>query len=145
MTGQGEHTYSGVIHLTLLGEPVSKARAKTVRLPNGKSHSYTPQKTVMAEDAWRYTFRDVGAPPMPPNTALAATIDLYLSRPPSTPKKRVRPMVSPDYDNFAKLVTDALQHFAYENDSRFVDVHIREWYADYPDQPRTELTIWVVD
>jgi Holliday junction resolvase RusA-like endonuclease len=145
MPGQGEPTYSAIIHLTLLGEPVAKARAKTVRLPNGKSHSYTPQATTAAEDAWRYLFKSSGLPPLPPKRPLGCTVDLYLARPPSVPKTRIRPMTAPDDDNLVKLVKDALQKFAYENDSRFCDTHIRKWYADYPEQPKTELTIWVVD
>ena len=137
--------YGSDIRLTLLGDPISKARAQTVRLRNGTSHSYTPSATTNAEDAWRARFLNSGLLPLPPNRALAATVDFYLHRPPSIPKKRARPMTGPDFDNLTKLVTDALQHLAYDNDSRFVDFHIREWYATYPDPPRTELHIWLDD
>lgn len=129
------------ISLILLGIPVPKARARTVTLPNGRRLTHTPAPTAQAEASWQATFIASGQQPFPPETPLEITVTSYLPRPPSAPKRRVRPITRPDYDNLVKLVTDALQGLAFRDDSQVVDAHIHKVYVTYPDYPRTELVI----
>jgi len=129
------------IHLTLLGEPVAKARARQGMSRKGRHYTYTPDPTAHAENAWRDLFHTNGSKPFPPKTPLAVTVVFHLPRPKSLPKKVTRPVSRPDFDNLVKLVTDALQGFAYDNDSRIVDSYISKRFALYPDQPRTEIVI----
>jgi len=68
-----------------------------------------------------------------------------MTRPPSAPKKRTRPMVGSDIDTLLKLVTDALQGLAFDNDSRIVTVTADKVYAVYPTEPHTWLGIDVID
>jgi len=129
------------IRLTLLGEPLGKARARKGGVTAKGVHFYTPEPTAHAENAWRAIFNTSGCQPFPPKTALEVTITFYLTRPKSLPKKITRPLSRPDKDNLTKLVTDALEGFAYDNDSRIVDSHEHKRFAVYPDQPRTEIVI----
>jgi len=129
------------ITLTLYGDPIPKARARTWRDAKGGHHSKTPDSTSHAENNWRDIFLRSGEQPFPPETPLEVTVTAYLARPKSTPKKRVRPITRPDSDNLYKLVTDALEKLAYDLDSRIVDVHIHKQYAVYPDPPRTVVVI----
>ena len=129
------------VHLTLYGDPVPKARARTWRDKKGSYHSKTPDPTSHAENNWRDLFITSGQSPFPPETPLEVTVTAYIPRPKSAPKKRARPITRPDCDNLFKLVTDALEKLAYDLDSRIVDVHIHKEYATYPDPPRTELVI----
>jgi Holliday junction resolvase RusA-like endonuclease len=68
-------------------------------------------------------------------------VTAYVSRPPSAPKRRRRPNKRPDWDNYAKLVCDALNGLAFADDSEIVEAHVFLYYAAYPDPPRTEVFI----
>lgn len=45
---------------------------------------------------------------------------------------KLRPKVSPDWDNTAKPICDAIEGMYYTNDSRIVDGRLRKWYAEKP-------------
>ena len=126
-----------MIAFTVYGEPVSKARARTVRLKNGKSVSYTPDKTVSWEDAVRLA-AIAHRPGRLLNGPLAIEATFYRLKPPSKPKKNQYPDTKPDLDNLCKSVTDALEGLIYTNDSRIVDKILRKRYGD---PPRVEITI----
>jgi len=48
------------------------------------------------------------------------------------------PVSRPDYDNYAKLLTDALEKFVYKNDSQITRAIIKKRFGS---PPRIELTI----
>jgi len=130
------------------GQPQGKARARTVRMKNGFSHSYIPEKTVNYESAIVLAFLAVaGSDHIPVDYELAMTIDAFYQIPPSKPKKKqalmrdnlIRPTTKPDADNLAKLVCDACNKIAYTDDTRIVDLRIRKWYTDRC--PRIKITI----
>ena len=50
----------------------------------------------------------------------------------------IRPTKKPDYDNIAKVVSDALNNIAYKDDAQIVDSQQRKFYSK---QPRIEVTI----
>ena len=133
------------LHLRLIGQPIPKARPRVVRRDGQKPHSYTPDKTTAGTLAWQMLFKQSGALPLPPNRPLALRVLFVMTRPPSAPKKRTRPMVGSDIDNLLKLVTDALQGLAFDNDSRIVTVTADKVYAVYPTEPHTWLGIDVID
>ena len=51
----------------------------------------------------------------------------------------IRPTVKPDWDNIGKLVADALNGIAYDDDKCIVDAQVRKFYSD---QPRTDIIIY---
>lgn len=129
------------IHLTILGPPVPKARARTMRTKAGKSFSYTPQPTAAAEATVRAAFLQSGQEPIPRGLPLQIEMVFWLDRPPSAPKKRQHPTVRPDLDNLFKLVKDALQGLAFHDDCEVVAATLEKCYTAYPDPARTE--VWI--
>lgn len=85
-----------------------------------------------------YRFRD--------DAVLKITVEAYYPIPLRTSKAnrvlmledRIRPAVKPDCDNVLKLVCDALNDVAYNDDNRIVEMHVGKWYSDCP---RTVITI----
>ena len=73
-------------------------------------------------------------------------IKAYYGVPVSASKKRkaamlagqIRPQVKPDLDNVAKLVMDALDEIAYEDDKDVVYLSVEKFYSD---DPRLEVEI----
>lgn len=130
------------IDLVVLGEPVGKARARTIRLKgSGRTVSYTPDKTAHAEAMVRETFAASQAKPFAPDTPLFVVVTAYFNRPKSAPKSRLYPIGRPDWDNVGKLVTDALSGLAYDDDSRIVATYVFKRYAIYPEPPRLVISI----
>lgn len=55
---------------------------------------------------------------------------------------KIRPTVKPDWDNIGKLVSDALNGIAYDDDKSVVDAVVRKYYSD---RPRTQITVCEAD
>lgn len=136
------------IYFQVPGQPQGKARARTVRMKNGFSHSYTPDKTVNYESAVVTAFLAVaGAEHVPLDRELTMIIDAFYQIPTSKSKKQqalmrdhtIRPTTKPDADNLAKIVCDALNKVAFTDDTRIVDLRIRKWYTG--NIPRIEVVI----
>lgn len=136
------------IAFTIFGDPQGKARAKTVRMKNGYSHSYTPEKSVSYENLVKLCFRDeVGDDFIPMKGMFQVDIKAYMNIPTSKPKvwkslalveKVIRPTKKPDWDNIGKIICDALNGIAYKDDSAIVDGRVRKFYSE---QPRVEVVI----
>jgi len=119
------------IKFTVYGLPKPKARARTVKLRNGKTVSYTPKKTEDWEDSIRLQALEHRQEPLW-DEALIFEATFILPKPKSVPKKRIFPETKPDLDNLCKSVTDALEGLIYTNDSRIVDKVLRKRYGDAP-------------
>ena len=73
-------------------------------------------------------------------------VDAYIPIPKSTPRRtqakmitgEIRPIVKPDWDNLGKLVSDALNAVAYDDDKCIIEARVRKYYSE---TPRTEITI----
>lgn len=123
------------------GEPVAKGRARVAfNRKAGRAFAYTPGKTVDAENAIRSIV--LGCRPFGRELPLAIEITSFKTRPKSAKKSRVYPTTRPDWDNFAKLVCDAIEKFLYEDDAQIVDVIYKKRYGS---PPRTEVTIRAKD
>lgn len=129
------------MRLTIFMEPVAKARARTVRNKySGKSVTFTPDKTAHAENLIRDAvlsqingFFEAGVP-------LRLEAIFYKSRPKAR-KKAVFPTVKPDWDNYAKLLTDAMRGILYEDDNQITTAVIRKRYALPGHSPRVEIEL----
>ena len=136
------------IFFIIPGEPQGKARAKTVRLKNGFSHSYTPEKSVSYENLVKLCFQEEVGPDFQPMAGLfRVDIIAFMAPPASKPKtwtvlaliaSVIRPAKKPDWDNIGKIVCDALNGIAYKDDSAIVDGRVRKFYSD---RPRVEVRI----
>lgn len=122
---------------TIPGKPQGKARARTVRNKyTGKVHSFTPEKTQSYEDLIRWCFKDAGGVymqdkmldvyitawfPIPKSFTKAKRQEIYSSR--------LFPTTKPDCDNIIKVVLDALNGIAYEDDKQVVSLTFKKFYT----------------
>ena len=125
------------ILLTVLGKPVGKARARTVRTATGKSHTYTPEKTRNAEVAWQAAWLESRQESLG-DGPIRVHVRAYFKPPKSHPWRWPAPVGRPEIDNIAKLVLDALRGFAYLDDSQVVQLLATKYYSG---MPRTEVEI----
>ena len=137
------------IYFTVPGPPVGKARPKVVRAKNGMSMTYTPDKTVAYEELVRLRFQESlkVRPFVPLQGALRIKIFAGYPIPKSTSKKRRAAMLAgtelptkkPDWDNIGKIICDALNGVAYEDDKQVTESQMRKRYIDGPGQ----VEVWI--
>ena len=134
-----------MLKFTVPGQPVAKQRARTFWNDRaGKVTTWTPDKTVSGEAAIRLFAAQAGATPM--EGPLSLKISLYLAIPHSWSRRRysdalsgvTRPQTKPDWDNYGKLVSDALNGLAWRDDGQIVLATVEKWYSQ---DPRTEIEV----
>ena len=134
------------IKFVILGNPVPKGRARSTK----RGITYTPEKTRKYEDY----VRSVVAPYAPKELltgALEMELHFFLQRPKSLPKKTIRHVKRPDWDNIGKAISDSLEPrkrptkkqnpfegAIYENDAQLVSVWVTK---EYSRNPRVEVII----
>ena len=132
------------LKFTVMGDPFGWQRA-------GQNHTtgatFTQPKTMVMENAVAWEFKKkYHTERFPPKTPLCLFVVAYIPIPKSTPWRtrakmitgEIRPTVKPDWDNLGKLVSDALNGIAYDDDKCIVDGCVRKYYSE---DPRTEITI----
>lgn len=120
------------ISLSILTEPVPWARPRlTLR---GKSvHGYLTGnvKSVMGiikdqvKNQLPTEFKPLEGP-------LSIDIQVRKTRPKSTKKSVIWPIVRPDLDNYLKIVLDSLNSIVFRDDSQFCSITIRKVYSTEP-------------
>lgn len=119
--------------LTINGEPVGKGRP---RFYNG--HAVTPKKTKDYEESVRelFTYSRLKKIEGPVSVEVLA----YYAIPKSATKGKKeamrsgkeKPTIKPDIDNVVKVICDALNGYAYEDDKQIVQLSAIKGYADEP-------------
>lgn len=124
------------ISFTVLGKPQGKARPRFSK--NGRK-PYTPKGTSEYEELVRASYLRVYR-----NVKLSGDITAEITAYFLVPKRvskskrtdmlsgRINPTVKPDADNIIKAVLDALNGYAYKDDSAVVKVTAIKKYAEYP-------------
>lgn len=90
-------------------------------------HAYTPKGTRDYEMAIREAYENApGRPPEPFSGPIAVCINTYRQLPKSTPKSVLSEPDThkPDIDNVAKIVLDALNGVAWEDDAQVVSLTV---------------------
>lgn len=116
------------------GEPQGKARP---RFSRRSGTVYTPAKTAKYEKEIRQSFLGAGGKMIPAGSYVAVTVDAYFKIPKSYTKRKrlecehniIRPDKKPDIDNVVKVVLDALNKVAYEDDKQVIGIGCRKWYS----------------
>lgn len=132
-----------MIKFTYHGEAVGKGRPRVTASRGKFAHAYTPQKTKDFENAIRFEFIASNCEQMPVykrEQSLKAAVLIGASIPKSYSKKKqalcrdgiIVPAKKPDVDNVLKAVFDALQGYAYEDDSQIVVIHAEKIYSQEP-------------
>lgn len=109
------------------GEPLPKARPRF-----GKGRAYTAKRTVLAENNIIDTFDHACPLWEPVIDDIALEVDFH-----RTNRRRA------DWDNLAKLLTDALNGIAYADDKQIVDGRVRVFYGA-KHMARTEVRIYLI-
>jgi len=130
-----------LIKFTVLGDPVAQARPRATRFGNGV-RLYDPKKIRDFKTYFKFCAAEAMKGGAPLDVPLIVTLDVYVQRPKSWPKKRVHADRAPDLDNFAKGSLDAMQGVVYTNDSRIVVLHLEKHLSDIP---RCEVRVEPVD
>ena len=102
--------------------------------------AYTPTKTKNYEYLVRQIFVYKYPNYKPIEGRVTMTIIAYFDIPKSTSKKKEAEMLSgaisptkkPDWDNIGKIISDALNKFAFKDDAQITDVRIFKKYAKVP-------------
>ena len=136
-----------MIYFEVPGNPQGKARART-----GKGFSYTPEKTVLYENLIKQCFMALeNKQTFFDKEPLEMYITAYFPIPKSTSKKdleRIKkkelfPTKKPDADNIAKVICDALNGIAYNDDTQIVKLEIRKQYTT--EEPKVVVSIGLFD
>ena len=130
------------IKFTIPGSPKGKARP---RFDPRSKRTYTPEQTVSYENFAKLCYINE-CRRIKLHGAIFAEIKVFMGIPNSTSKKqrdsmlagRERPTKKPDCDNIAKIILDALNGIAYDDDRQIVEVYVSKRYSD---EPRVEVTM----
>ena len=135
-----------VARFVVYGNPKGKGRPRFTTVC-GYAKSYTPKDTENYENLIKIEYKSqCGNIFFDRDEQLEVKIYCYHSIPKSVSNKkrslmiahRIRPAKKPDFDNMAKVVTDALNGIAYHDDNQIVDGMVRKFDDE---QPRVEIQI----
>lgn len=133
------------IRFTIPGEPKGKARPRVFTNKAGKSQAVTPQDTLNYENLVRWTFTSMEGTRKLEGEIEAKIVAMY-SMPKSMTKKnrqlvdegKLHPTKKPDLDNVAKIILDALNKLAFDDDSQVVKLVVEKHFSD---NPRVEVRL----
>lgn len=134
-----------IVRFSVLGEPVGKGRPRFARVGDSVK-TYTPRETQAYEERVRTAYRAVGGQNLG-DRALGVRIVAYNPIPASASKARrysmahgfEAPTKKPDCDNILKIICDALNRCAYDDDKQIVSALVIKKYAELP---RVEVTLF---
>lgn len=104
----------------------------------GHAHIYTPKKTKDFEKKIAKEFLAAGGEKLDKDIPIRLTVIVFHGVPKSYSKKKraaclnhdTRPMKKPDADNCLKIVADALNGIAYEDDTQIVAMTAYKYWAE---------------
>lgn len=135
-----------IIRLTIPGEPVAKARARSFRTKGGGIGHFTPERTRSYEAAVRSIAAEAMGALRPFDGPVAMRLSAFFQAPKSLKKadkelaeREALPVIKrPDADNIAKSVADGMNGIVYKDDSQVFEVMVEKYYSP---RPRVEVEI----
>lgn len=126
-----------IYEFEMIGESVGKARP---RMNTRTGRAYTPTNTKLYEYSLRQWFIREYPYFIPIESRVKVTIIAYFGIPKSTSKKKATEMLSgnisptkkPDADNIIKIVLDAMNNFAFKDDTQVTKLEIEKKYDNTP-------------
>lgn len=127
-----------MIQFELYIKPLPQKQTKWCR-----THSYDPSKEYKQSLIWQmkpYAPDEVILGPV----SLSITFHMQVPASVSKTKRRLMlghitpPYVRPDVDNLGYVVTNAMKHLFYQDDSQIVDLNLKKRYAE---QPKISITL----
>jgi Holliday junction resolvase RusA-like endonuclease len=138
-----------MIEFEVLGEPCSKGRPR-FRQMGTFYQVYTDEKTHNYENLVKLSFLNSGGTKIEGDVPLSVEIVFYMSIPKSVSKKKhvqmvnkeIRPLKKIDLDNGIKIILDALNKVAFNDDKQVVEIKSSKYYSE---NPRAEVKICVLE
>ena len=126
-----------VYEFEMIGDIVGKARP---RMNTRTGRAYTPTNTKLYEYSLRQWFIREYPYFVPIESRVKVTIIDYFGIPKSTSKKKtaemlagnISPTKKPDADNIIKIVLDAMNNFAFKDDTQVTKLEIEKKYDNTP-------------
>lgn len=126
-----------VYEFDMLGDIVGKARP---RMNTRTGKAYTPTKTKNYEFFLRQSFINKYPNFETIESRVKVTMIAYYDIPKSTSKKQaaemlagnISPTKKPDIDNVIKIILDAMNKFAFKDDTQVTKLEIEKIYANEP-------------
>lgn len=117
------------------GKPQGKQRPRFSRI---SKTVYTPTKTAKYEKQIAKAYTESGGKCIPADCYVSVSVSAFFPVPKSYSKKKredcleriLRPDKKPDMDNILKVVLDALNEVAYEDDKQVVELIGRKYYTE---------------
>jgi len=137
------------IELTVLAKPVALSRQGRGQFGGQFKTPKTVQQIARVVEAWR----DAGCPAIEGKVPLTLVAAFFLDRPKShyrTGKyagelkpgmEDAEPISKPDSSNLLKLIEDALQSYAFDDDSQFTTTFLTKAFVEPGQFARTEIVI----
>ena len=123
------------IEFLIPGQPQGKGRPRATTI-GGHARMYTPSKTRGYERTIWASYREAGGGMLYGNLQMRIVAVRMIPQSSSAKRKadlRGRPCRSkPDIDNIIKVLCDALNGVAYEDDSQVVEVSAKKIWGDEP-------------
>jgi len=139
-----------MLSLVIPGPPCAKARARVVRLRNGRVISFTPTNTARYENLIKTIFVTEYPDHELMNRPLCVIVRAYMPIPASCSKKR-RAMLAqektphvfrPDIDNVLKAFLDSGNKVIWYDDSQIYRLDVSKYYSA---KPRLEISVSEMD
>ena len=136
------------VHFEIPGTPRGKQRPRVVNV-RGYSRTYTPEQTAVYENLVKVCYQQqCGRVKLSP--PISATITGFFPVPQSTSKKKRAEMLAGrilhtkrvDCDNMAKIILDALNKIAFDDDAGVAVLNVRKVYGD---DPRVSVDLEEID
>ena len=117
------------------GKPQGKQRPRFSRI---SKTVYTPTKTAKYEKQIAKAYTESGGKCIPADCYVSVSVSAFFPIPKSYSKKKredclerkLRPDKKPDMDNILKVILDALNKVAYEDDKQVVELIGRKYYTE---------------
>ena len=125
------------IKFTVPGPPKGKQRPRICKV-NGRSMAYTPKQTIEYERLVRASYTAVSKAKFESKLPLEISILAFFPIPKYVSRKTKELMLNgglshtkkPDADNCIKIILDALNGIAYQDDSQVCKIHFTKKYAE---------------
>lgn len=125
------------VEFEIKGKPLGKMRHKNCRIGNF-SRSYNPEFNVTYENLVKILYQEASTHYFAGGIRLE--LKVFFDIPKSTSKKKrelmlsgeILPLKKPDFDNVEKIITDALNKIAYNDDCQICSNGGDRFYAEEP-------------
>ena len=117
------------IRITIATEPTAKGRPRTTFTSGGKFRTYTPTKTVKAEEFIRERLLRHKQDAFPAHTPVRLSITFFRTKSKYLPLREKMPFRKPDIVNFATLACDAMTKILYDDDAQITTLNLRKRWS----------------